>query len=195
MYSRLILYKKKNMIESFLKSASIVSIFFVIYFFIRNINIKMVKFYTFIIQIILLFGIITAIKKMDIMVILVFLFNQFLFIFFLKDFYKDDKRVRGLYELISNSNLNPIFICGLREIEDEKLEKYSIELNDFLNFILFKRSLNFGFIIVENEELTISVVLFKKNIIYDEAINHISNSEHLKIENIKKGCQIKYCIK
>lgn len=185
------------MIESFISGALIVTIFFIIYFLIRNINIWFTKFYIFITQMILIYEIVSCVlaEEIDVMFIVLLLFYEILLISFIRDLYKEDQRVACLYKMISRSHLNPIFLCGLQEIQNEKLDMFYNELNKFLNYVLSTKTPNFGYIVMENDELQISIILFKKNLVFDDIASQISYSENLKIENIKKGCQINYSIK
>lgn len=185
------------MINPFIDSALLTSSFFIVYFLIRNVNIKLTKFYILFVQIILIYEIWIRIfsQEIDIMYIVVLLFYQFLLVLFMNDTYKKDRKVEALYNIISNSNFNPIFLSGLQEIEIEKLGNYSDELKRFLTLIFPSPSRNYGYIIVENGELQISMILFRKNVYYEEIKDQVSYCEYLEIENIKKGCQIKYVIK
>ncbi|RGC15985.1 hypothetical protein DXA09_18900 [Absiella sp. AM54-8XD] len=65
---------------------------------------------------------------------------------------------------MKNSNFHPLFIYGIQEIPVDKLEYYVENLNVFFDLILPEKKLNYGFFMVDNGEIQITMFLLKQHI-------------------------------
>lgn len=160
-------------------------------------NIDYLKYYFIVMEIILLYVLISLVsyEEIDIMAVFTVLVYQAVLIVMYKKVYRDDKIRSILYTTLKNSNFHPLFIYGIQEIPVDKLEYYVENLNVFFDLILPEKKLNYGFFMVDNGEIQITMFLLKQHIDDIDIIKQNPLMHDLQIENYNSGCQIKYCIK
>lgn len=160
-------------------------------------NIYSLKYYFIVMEIILLYMLISLVlyEKIDIMAVFTVLVYQAVLIVMYKKVYRNDKSRAILYTTLKNSNFHPLFIYGIQEIPVDKLEYYVENLNAFFDLILPEKKLNYGFFMVDNGQIQITMFLLKQHI--DDV--DIAKQNHLmldlQIENYNLGCQVIYFIK
>ena len=172
-------------------------LFFGSYCVIRRMNIHYLKYYFIMMEIILLYVLISLVsyEEIDIMAVFTVLVYQAILIVMYKKVYRNDKSRSILYTTLKNSNFHPLFIYGIQEIPVDKLEYYVENLNVFFDLILPEKKLNYGFFMVDNGEIQITMFLLKQHIDDIDIIKQNPVMHDLQIENYNTGCQIKYCIK
>lgn len=180
----------EGLIEGFL----CVSIIYIPYFIIRNINMRYIKWYFYLLSFSFLIILIKmfSVEEVGLDYLVLVLCSIGVFICLLKLNYKKDCRVKKLYMLISNSNLHPWLINGLNDMKDEKIDECMEILQKFIDDVCSHKIKNITSITTEKHDLIVSIIMWKHHI--DKEIILTANEE-FEIENLRNGCIVKYKIK
>lgn len=164
------------------------------YFIIRNINIRYVKWYFYLLSVCFLIILIKIfrVEEIGLDYLVLYLCSIGGFICLVKLNYKKDCRVKKLYILFSDSNLHPWLMNGLNDMKDEKIDECMEMLQKFIDDICSQKIKNITSITTEKYDLIVSIIMWKHHI--DKEIILTANEE-LEIENLRNGCIVKYRIK
>lgn len=167
---------------------------FLFYSLIRNVMIKIIKYYLILIQIGLILMIIEATIHLNINVGIIYIASQFLLILGVIKIYLPDIKRKKLYQIVAKSQVITFIIAGFTNIPEEMISKYEVELADWFKTHERITKFNCCFVIYDKKtkEIQISMIFSRK----DDYTRFIQNkcSDKVDYEEAGKGVLVKYNI-